>query len=125
MQSNRKHYRAGLYMRLSRDDGVGESSSITTQRKILRVYAEEHDFSIYDEYIDDGWSGTSFERPEFKRMIGDIEAGHIDLVLTKDLSRLGRDYITTGQYTEIYFPSKGVRYIAINDGYDSDSPYTE
>ena len=125
MQSNRKHYRAGLYMRLSRDDGVGESSSITTQRKILRAYAEEHDFSIYDEYIDDGWSGTSFERPEFKRMISDIEAGKVNLVLTKDLSRLGRDYITAGQYTEIYFPSKGVRYIAINDGYDSDSPYTD
>lgn len=125
MQSNRKNYRAGLYMRLSKDDGVGESSSITTQRKILRVYAEEHGFLIYDEYIDDGWSGTNFERPEFKRMISDIEVGQVDLVLTKDLSRLGRDYITAGQYTEIYFPSKGVRYIAINDGYDSDSPYTD
>ena len=125
MQSNRKNYRAGLYMRLSKDDGVGESSSITTQRKILRAYAEEHGFSVYDEYMDDGWSGTNFERPEFKRMISDIEAGHINLVLTKDLSRLGRDYITAGQYTEIYFPSKGVRYIAINDGYDSDSPYTD
>lgn len=125
MQSNRKKYQAGLYMRLSKDDGVGESSSITTQRKILRAYAEEHGFSIYDEYIDDGWSGTNFERPEFKRMISDIEVGQVDLVLTKDLSRLGRDYITAGQYTEIYFPSKGVRYIAINDGYDSDSPYTD
>ena len=60
MQSNRKNYRAGLYMRLSRDDGVGESSSITTQRKILRAYAEEHGFSVYDEYMDDGWSGTNF-----------------------------------------------------------------
>ena len=84
MQSNRKNYRVGLYMRLSKDDGVGESSSITTQRKILRAYAEEHGFSVYDEYIDDGWSGTNFERPEFKRMISDIEAGHINLVLTKD-----------------------------------------
>lgn len=60
MQSNRKNYRAGLYMRLSKDDGVGESSSITTQRKILRAYAEEHGFSVYDEYMDDGWSGTNF-----------------------------------------------------------------
>lgn len=60
MQSNRKNYRVGLYMRLSKDDGVGESSSITTQRKILRAYAEEHGFSVYDEYIDDGWSGTNF-----------------------------------------------------------------
>lgn len=126
MQSGRKSYRAGLYMRLSRDDeGAGESSSITTQRSILRAYAQEHGFAVYGEYVDDGWSGTSFERPGFKRMIADIEAGRVDLVLTKDLSRLGRDYITAGQYTEIYFPSKGVRYIAVNDGYDSDSPYTD
>ena len=74
---------------------------------------------------DDGWSGTTFDRPDFKRMIQDIEAKKINLVITKDLSRLGRDYITTGQYTEIYFPTKGVRYIAINDGHDSDSPYTD
>ncbi len=126
MRPNRGTYRAGLYMRLSKDDErEGESSSITNQRKMLRAYAQEYGFTVYDEYIDDGWSGTSFDRPNFKRMIADIEAGQVNLVLTKDLSRLGRDYITAGQYTEIYFPSKGVRYIAINDGYDSDSPYTD
>lgn len=125
MKVNQSHYIAGLYMRLSKDDGAGESSSIKTQRSMLRAYAKEHNFFIYDEYIDDGWSGTNFDRPSFQRMIQDIENKKINLVITKDLSRLGRDYITSGQYTEIYFPSKGVRYIAINDGYDSESPYTD
>ena len=119
-------YKAALYMRLSKDDdGTSESASIMTQRKMLRSYAADQGFQVFDEYVDDGWSGTNFDRPDFKRMIADIEAGKVNLVLTKDLSRLGRDYITAGQYTEIYFPSKGVRYIAINDGYDSDSPYTD
>ena len=122
---NNKMYIAGLYMRLSRDDGNSESSSITTQRKILQVYAKENGFIVYEEYIDDGFSGTNFDRPGFKKMIQDIEDKKINLVITKDLSRLGRDYITAGQYTEIYFPSKGVRYIAINDGYDSNSPYND
>lgn len=119
-------YKAALYMRLSKDDdGTSESASIMTQRKMLRSYAADKGFQVFDEYVDDGWSGTNFDRPDFKRMIADIEAGKVNLVMTKDLSRLGRDYITAGQYTEIYFPSKGVRYIAINDGYDSDSPYTD
>lgn len=122
---NNKMYIAGLYMRLSRDDGNSESSSITTQRKILQAYAKENGFIVYEEYIDDGFSGTNFDRPGFKKMIQDIEDKKINLVITKDLSRLGRDYITAGQYTEIYFPSKGVRYIAINDGYDSNSPYND
>lgn len=122
---NKKMYIAGLYMRLSRDDGNSESSSITTQRKILQAYAKENGFIVYEEYIDDGFSGTNFDRPGFKKMIQDIEDKKINLVITKDLSRLGRDYITAGQYTEIYFPSKGVRYIAINDGYDSNSPYND
>lgn len=119
-------YKAALYMRLSRDDdGTAESASITTQRKMLRSYAADNGFLVFDEYVDDGWSGTNFDRPDFKRMLADIEAKRVDLVITKDLSRLGRDYIMAGQYTEIYFPSKGVRYIAINDGYDSDSPHTD
>lgn len=119
-------YHAALYMRLSRDDdGATESASISTQRKMLRSYAAEHGFVVYEEYVDDGWSGTNFDRPGFQRMIADIEAQKVNLVLTKDLSRLGRDYITAGQYTEIYFPSKGVRYIAINDGYDSDGAYAD
>lgn len=119
-------YTAALYMRLSKDDdGAAESASIITQRKMLRSYAAEHSYVVFDEYVDDGWSGTNFDRPDFKRMIADIEAKKVNLVITKDLSRLGRDYITAGQYTEIYFPSKGVRYIAIHDGYDSDSPYSD
>ena len=85
----------------------------------LRQYAAEHGLTVVDEYIDDGWSGTNFERPSFQRMIDDIEDGKINCVVTKDLSRLGRNYILTGQYTEIYFPSKGVRYIAINDNVDT------
>lgn len=113
-------------MRLSKDDdGVCESASIGTQRKMLRSFAAENGFLIYDEYVDDGFSGTNFDRPDFRRMIKDIEAGHVNLVITKDLSRLGREYIVTGQYTEIYFPEHNVRFIAINDGYDSNSPYNE
>lgn len=125
LPENRK-YEAALYMRLSKDDdGACESVSIQTQRKMLRMYAEENGFPIYNEYVDDGVSGTTFDRPAFKRMIQDIEDQKVNLVITKDLSRLGRDYILAGQYTEIYFPSKRVRYIAINDGYDSESPYTD
>lgn len=117
---------AAIYLRLSKDDeGANESSSIDTQRKMLRSYASEHEFAVYDEYIDDGWSGTNFDRPGFNRMIADIEDKKVNLILLKDLSRLGRDYILAGKYTEIYFPAKGVRCIAINDGYDSDSPYND
>ncbi len=118
--------RGGLFlgdhynMRLSRDDELqGESGSIQTQRMMLRQYAAEHGLNVIDEYIDDGWSGTNFDRPDFQRMIDDIEDGKINCVVTKDLSRLGRNYILTGQYTEIYFPSKGVRYIAVNDNVDT------
>lgn len=121
-----KGYRTALYLRLSRDDDrIGESGSISAQRSMLRRYAEENHCSVLEEYVDDGWSGTNFDRPAFCRMIDDIEAGKIDLVLTKDLSRLGRDHIMTGQYAEIYFPQKGVRYIAVNDGYDSESQDTD
>lgn len=126
-------YCAGLYMRISReDDDNVESSSILTQNKILDNYTKEYGIDIYDLYIDDGWSGTNFDRPDFKRMINDIETKRVNkygkimnMIITKDLSRLGRDYITTGQYTEIYFPEHGIRYVAINDGYDSDSPYND
>lgn len=117
-------YNTALYLRLSRDDELqGESSSITTQRSMLHLYAKEHHLNVIDEYIDDGWSGTNFERPSFQRMIEDIEAGKINCVVTKDLSRLGRNYIMTGQYTELYFPSHNVRYIAIDDGVDSEMGY--
>lgn len=113
-------YRGAIYLRLSRDDeSRKESSSIISQRRLLMNYAEEHGFSIVREYSDDGWSGTTFDRPAFQEMIRDIKKGEINLILTKDLSRLGRNYIISGQYTEFFFPSMNVRFIAVNDGYDS------
>lgn len=115
--------RAALYLRLSRDDaGAGESISIGGQRALLRVYAAEHGWTVMGEYVDDGFSGTSFRRPGLQRLLKDVEAGRIDLVLTKDLSRLGRDYIRTGELAEVYFPSRHVRYIAVNDGFDTQGP---
>ena len=115
-------YNTGLYERLSRDDELqGESNSISTQRMILRNYAAEHDLNVVDEYIDDGYSGTTFDRPGFKRMIADIEAGKINCVVTKDLSRLGRNYLLTGQYIELFFPAHNVRYIAIDNNVDSEN----
>ena len=115
-------YNTVLYLRLSRDDELqGESNSISTQRLILRKYAEQNNFKIIDEYVDDGYSGTNFDRPSFKRMIDDIEAGKISCVITKDLSRLGRNYLLTGQYIELFFPAHNVRYIAIDNGVDSEN----
>ncbi len=116
----KRNYRVAIYMRLSREDGNEESQSIQSQRDVLRAYVEKQGWTIIDEYADDGYSGTNFERPNFKRLIEDIELGRIDLVITKDLSRLGRNYIQVGYYTEEYFPEKNVRYIALNDNYDSD-----
>ncbi len=115
-----KNYRVALYLRLSRDDGNEESQSIQSQREILTNYVDKHGWYIVDEYIDDGYSGTNFERPDFKRLIGDIELGKIDMVITKDLSRLGRNYIQVGYYTEEFFPQRNIRYIAVVDDYDSD-----
>ena len=113
-------YSAGLYLRLSKDDdGRNESVSIGTQRDILTDYCNKNGFRIYDVYIDDGYSGLNFDRPRFQEMLGDIERGLINMVITKDLSRLGRDYIMTGYYTEIYFQSQGVRYIALADDVDT------
>ena len=113
-------YHTALYLRLSRDDkSPGESGSIQTQRMMLQQYAVEHGLTVMDEYVDDGWSGTNFERPGFQRLIEDIEDGKINCVVTKDLSRLGRNHILVGQYTDLYFPHKGVRLIAIKEGIDS------
>lgn len=115
-----KIYIAGIYLRLSQEDGEqGESNSITSQRMIATTFAKMNNIAIYDEYVDDGYSGTNFDRPAFQKMINDIENGKINTVITKDLSRLGRNYIITGQYTEMYFPRKNIRYIAIDDGVDS------
>ncbi len=115
-----RNYRVALYLRLSRDDGNEESQSIQSQREILTDYVEKHGWYIVDDYIDDGYSGTNFDRPDFKRLIRDIELGKIDVVITKDLSRLGRNYIQVGYYTEEYFPEHNIRYIALGDNYDSD-----
>ncbi len=112
-------YKAALYMRLSRDDGNKESSGIESQRLMLSEFANAHGIEIFGEYIDDGYSGTVFDRPSFCRMLEDIEDGRINTVIVKDMSRLGRNYIATGELTEVYFPEHLVRFIAINDGYDS------
>ena len=111
--------RAAIYCRLSKEDGNEESQSIQSQKEIITDYVVEHDWIIAGYYIDDGYSGTNFERPDFKRLLGDIEIGLIDAVITKDLSRLGRNYIQTGYYTEEYFPEHNIRYIAINDNFDT------
>ena len=114
-------YVAGLYLRLSKDDEIeGESVSISTQRAILTEYCTVNHYSIYKTYIDDGYSGLNFERPGFRELLQDVEHGRINMVITKDLSRLGRDYIMTGYYSEIFFQTKGVRYIAIADDFDSE-----
>ena len=111
---NNLNYKVGLYCRLSLDDGSSnESGSITTQKMILEKYCKDNNLSIYDYYIDDGYSGLNFNRPSFQRLLNDISSNKINMVITKDLSRLGRDYIMTGYYTEVFFPSKKVRYIAI------------
>ncbi len=123
MESNNfddKSYTVALYMRLSKDDGdKEESESITNQRKILKAFVKENNYKIYDEYIDDGYSGTNFNRPDFKRMIKDIKAGKVNMVITKNLARLGRDYIETGRYIETFFPENEIRYIAILDDVDT------
>lgn len=108
-------------MRLSKEDGGGESAGIESQRLLLRSFAEARGFFVVGEYIDDGYSGTNYRRPAFEKMKEDIECGKINTVITKDASRLGRNYIASGELTEEYFPLHNVRFIAINDGYDSES----
>ena len=114
-------WNAALYLRLSNDDGdKDESNSIGSQRNITSKYAAGiPDVQVIGEYADDGFTGTNFDRPDFKRMIDDIQTGAVNCVIVKDLSRFGRDYIGVGSYLERFFPAYGVRFIAINDGYDS------
>ena len=120
MMSLQQNKMTALYTRLSRDDDFqGDSMSIQTQKSMLSQYAEQNGFKETVFYVDDGFSGTSFERPDFQRMLSDIEDGKIGTVITKDLSRLGRDYLKTGFYTECYFPENHVRYIAVNDNVDT------
>ena len=119
-QGNEK-YNCATYLRLSRSDGdQQESNSIKNQRALLNDYMGKHpELHKFDEYVDDGYSGTNFERPDFKRMMQDIEKRNVNCIIVKDLSRFGRNYIETGRYLERIFPFMGVRFIAINDHYDS------
>jgi DNA invertase Pin-like site-specific DNA recombinase len=131
-----KIHQVAMYLRLSQDDhpatGGGsdagimrgnlksESNSISNQREIIKAYIRgRDDMELYDVYVDDGYTGANFNRPDFRRMTGDIEAGHVDCVIVKDLSRFGRDYIEAGRYIQVMFPAKGIRFIAVTDHYDS------
>ena len=115
--------RAARYIRLSVEDSDNKGSSIENQSLILDDYIALHpNMETVDTYIDNGVSGTTFKRPEFQRLIDDIEANKVDCVIVKDLSRLGRNYLDTGFYIDKYFPEHKVRLIAINDNYDSDAP---
>jgi DNA invertase Pin-like site-specific DNA recombinase len=120
---NNIDYKVGIYIRLSKEDEekekYSESESIGNQRTLLMQYIKENKLNFVCEYVDDGVSGTSFDRPGFNKMIEDIENGKINMVITKDLSRLGRNYVQTGLYTETYFPEHNVRYIAILDNIDT------
>lgn len=117
----RQNYNVAIYCRLSNEDGEKvESNSIGNQRDILTKFIKEKGWNIKDTYIDDGYSGLNFDRPEFQRMVKDIEDGKISLVITKDMSRLGRDYIEVGYYIEKYFPENRVRFIALNDNIDTE-----
>lgn len=117
----RQPYNTALYMRLSRDDETyGDSISIETQRTILQNYAKEHGFTNASEYIDDGWSGTNFDRPGFQRMMEDVNAGRINCIITKDLSRFGREHVMMDYYLEFVFPENHVRYIAVAENEDTE-----
>ncbi len=126
MQSNRKlndnqQGITALYCRLSRDDGGdGDSNSIDNQKKLLSKYAKDRGFTSTRHFVDDGYTGTNFNRPGFQQMLEAIDAGLVSTVIVKDMSRLGRDYLQVGYYTESYFPERNVRLISINDGMDSN-----
>ena len=123
-----KIYRAAIYLRLSREDGdVAEgskevSNSIANQKELVMDFIKSHpEITVYDTYVDDGYSGVNFDRPGFQSMIKDIRNGRADCVIVKDLSRFGRNYIESGRYIEKIFPMLGVRFIAITDNYDSET----
>ncbi len=120
-----KIWSVALYIRLSQEDSDNgenrkESNSVTSQKTLLNEYINEHkDLIVYDTYVDDGYTGTDFNRPEFQRLLKDMRKGNINCVLVKDLSRLGRNYIEVGNYIEQIFPLFNIRFIAINDSVDS------
>lgn len=118
MQTEKIH---ALYTRFSHDENFGgDSNSVTHQKELLAEYANNHGFTNYRFYVDDGYTGVNFDRPAFQQMMSDIEQGIVGTVIVKDLSRLGRNYLMVGQYTEMVFPSYNVRFIAISDNIDSD-----
>lgn len=123
-QIEKTMYKVAIYIRLSKEDvdrGYNESESIKNQRTLLTEYVQKlgWEYELIDIYIDQGFTGTNFNRPDFQRMIEDIELGKINMVITKDLSRLGRDYIETGEYIEKWFPENNVRYVSVTDGIDT------
>ncbi len=120
MSKQQQNTKAGLYYRLSKDDErAGESLSIENQKRMLEKYAHENGFEVVDEYIDDGWSGTNFQRPGVQRLLEDAKNGRINVIIVKDLSRFGRNYIEVGQYTDYIFPMYNIRFIALGDNVDS------
>ena len=120
MSKQIQNRKAGLYYRLSQEDErAGESLSIENQKKIIEKYARENGFEIIDEYIDDGWSGTNFNRPGVQRLLEDAKNGRINTIIVKDLSRFGRNYIEVGQYTDYLFPTYNIRFITVGDNVDS------
>lgn len=123
-------FKVAIYLRLSKDDGdfsfagngKNESNSIHSQRELLLDFLKKHpEMELYEEYKDDGWTGTNFDRPDFARMMEDVRKGKINCIIVKDLSRFGRDYIECGKYIEKIFPQLGIRFIAVNDGFDTAS----
>ena len=120
MLPKQDNYKVGIYLRLSKDDErQGESISIENQRRVLTNYVNEQGWSIYDEYVDDGISGVSFDRPGVQRMLDDAKAGRINLIICKDMSRFGRNYIQVGQYVDYLFPMYNIRFIALTDNIDT------
>lgn len=121
----KEHYNVAMYLRLSKDDGdfgggKTESDSIGSQRDLIRSYIRSHkEMELFDIYSDDGYSGANFDRPQFKRMMKDVEEGNVDCIIVKDLSRFGRDYIEAGRLIQKTFPAFCVRFIAITDNFDS------
>ena len=129
MQSKKKTQQTGitaLYCRLSRDDGQdGDSNSVANQKKQLSRYAKDNNLGNTRYYVDDGYTGTNFRRPSFQKPLEDIEMGYVSTVIVKDMSRLGRDYLQVGYYTDTYFPEHGIRFIAVNDMVDSEEGENE
>lgn len=125
-KTNEKTYKAAAYLRLSQEDGdlsvseKSESNSISTQRELIRTFLAGRPDVVWEtEFCDDGYSGANFDRPGFQAMMEEVRAGRIDCIVVKDLSRFGRDYIEAGRYLQKIFPMLGVRFLAVNDGYDS------